>query len=58
MAAMCQGMNRATNDPLGLGCLLSDAYRVGQLMAEGSFEQGALLEDLLASCNAGRRPHA
>ena len=53
MAAMCQGMNWATDDPLGLGGLLSDAYRIGQLMAEGSFEPRVLLEDLLSSSLTG-----
>ncbi len=53
MAAMCEGRDWATDDPLGLGELLSDAYRVGQLMGEGSFEAGALLEDLLSASLSG-----
>jgi hypothetical protein len=53
LAAMCEGRDWATDDPLGLGGLLADAYRVGQLILDGSFEQGALLEDLLSSSLAG-----
>ena len=54
MAAMCsKGMSWTTDDPLGMGGLLSDAYRVGQLMVQGYFDQGELLEDLLSSSLMG-----
>ncbi len=53
LAAMCEGRDWATDDPLSLGGLLSDAYRVGQLIRNGPFEQGALLEDLLSSSLSG-----
>jgi hypothetical protein len=53
LAAMCEGRDWATDDPLGLGGLLSDAYRVGQLILDGPFEQGALLEDLLSASLSG-----
>ena len=53
LSAMCEGRDWATDDPLGLGGLLSDAYRVGQLILDGPFEQGALLGDLLSSSLAG-----
>ena len=53
LAAICEGKDWATDDPLGLGGLLSDAYRVGQLIFGGSFEQGVLLEDLLSSSLSG-----
>ena len=53
LAAMCEGRDWATDDPLSLGGLLSDAYRVGQLILAGPFEQGALLEDLLSSSLSG-----
>ncbi|MHB9099221.1 MAG: hypothetical protein ACYC5X_15510 [Syntrophales bacterium] len=64
LAAMCQDVNWATDDPLGLGGLLSDAYRVGQLMVRGHFDQGKLLEELLTSsligleCLASKNPFA
>ncbi len=35
MARMCRGKNWATDDPLGIGGLLADAFRVAQLMVEG-----------------------
>jgi len=54
MAALCRGMNFATEDPLGIGMLLCDAYTVAQLMATDSFpENGALFNDLLLSSLAG-----
>jgi hypothetical protein len=53
MAEMCKGRDWTTDDTLGIGGLLSDAYRVGQLTAENRFEQGRLLEDLLASSRTG-----
>ena len=53
LAAMCQDVNWATDDPLGLGGLLSDAYRVGQLMVRGHFNRGELLADLLSSSLIG-----
>jgi hypothetical protein len=64
LAAMCEGMDWTTDDPLGLGGLLSDAYRVGQLIMDGSFDRGALLEDLLSASLrgmesfGGKRPFA
>ncbi|HEX8539757.1 MAG TPA: hypothetical protein VF664_20005, partial [Cystobacter sp.] len=42
-----------TSDPLGLGGLLSDAGRVAQLGARGTFQDGALLELLLAAAMEG-----
>ncbi len=53
LAAMCEGRDWTTDDPLSLGGLLSDAYRIGQLILDGPFEHGALLEDLLASSLSG-----
>ena len=49
MADMCEGRNWATDDPLGIGGLLSDAFRVAQLMMRGYFAQTGLLSDLLNS---------
>ncbi len=47
MADMCEGKSWATDDPLGIGGLLSDAFRVAQLMVKGYFAQTGLLGDLL-----------
>jgi len=52
-AAMTDGTDLRTDDPLGLGGLLADAYRVGQLMARGAFEDGMLLERLLEAAHDG-----
>lgn len=53
LADMCRGMDWMTGDPLGIGGLLTDACRVGQLMARGRFEGGALLEDLVYAALGG-----
>lgn len=45
---ICKGSYLATNDPLGIGGLLSDASRVAQLMMKG-LEYGDLLETILDS---------
>jgi hypothetical protein len=53
MAEICEGRNWATDDPLGVGGLLSDAYRVAQLIVEGIFFQTDLLRALLDSSVLG-----
>jgi hypothetical protein len=53
MATLCAGRNWGTDDPLGLGSLLADAYRVAQLAIIGSFEPTDLLEVLLAAAGSG-----
>ncbi len=45
-AAMLGERELATTDPLGLGGLLMDADRVAQLMSQGAFADGKLLERL------------
>jgi hypothetical protein len=57
-AAMIDGIDLRTEDPLGLGGLLADAYRVAQLMARGAFEDGILLKSLLAVAQEGLVPYA
>ncbi len=47
MAAICEGKRWITDDPLGLGGLLGDAFKVAQLMVYGAFGQTDLLETLL-----------
>ncbi len=49
MADICKGKNWITDDPLGIGGLLFDAFRVAQLIGSGNFGQTNLLETLLES---------
>jgi len=54
MDEMCRGKGLATDDPLGLGSLLSDAYRLGQLIARESCPASAdLLHALLSASRQG-----
>ena len=53
MAGICKGKNWATDDPLGIGGLLSDAYRLAQLIVGGSHEQTDFLQTLLDSSLTG-----
>jgi hypothetical protein len=58
MANMCEGRSWATDDPLGIGGLLSDAFRVAQLMVKGYFAQTGLFGDLLDASLVGLRAFA
>jgi hypothetical protein len=49
MADMCEGKSWATDDPLGIGELLSIAYKLAQLIMIEEFDQAALLDVLLDS---------
>lgn len=54
MLAICKGKDWATTDPLGLGGLLCDAYRVYSLIKEGGFPaSGELLTIILRACDQG-----
>lgn len=53
LAAMCKGKDWATDDTLGLGGLLSDAYRTGQLIAQGDGELAQMMLVLLDAALAG-----
>ena len=53
MARICRGKEWATHDPLGIGGLLSDAYRVAQLTAAGTLDQPDLLEAILDAAHLG-----
>lgn len=53
MAGICEGKNWATTDPLGLGSLLADAYKVAQLIVHHQLQQLDLLETLLATSLVG-----
>ncbi len=57
-AAMIEGQDWATADPLGLGGLLIDASRVAQLMPLGAFAEGDLLEALLTAALRGLSHYA
>ena len=48
----------ASPDPLGIGGLLSDAYRVAQLLAAGAIEDQQLLEALLQAALRGLESYA
>jgi hypothetical protein len=53
LAEICKGKKWVSDDPLGIGGLLSDSYRVAQLMANKYFEQTDLLGVLLDSSLPG-----
>jgi hypothetical protein len=53
MTDMCRGKNWATEDPLGVGGLLSDSFRVAQLVVKGFFTGSDLLAVLLNASLAG-----
>jgi hypothetical protein len=52
-AAMLEGADLRTDDPLGIGGLLSDACRLAQVMSQGAFQGESLLETLLAAAQEG-----
>lgn len=58
MATLCEGRSWATDDPLGIGGLLSDAFRVAQLIIHEDFEHTDLLEILLDSSLQGLGAYA
>jgi len=53
MAAIMKGKSWVTDDSLGIGGLLCDAYKVAQMIARGYFEQYDLLETVLSSSLVG-----
>ncbi len=57
MEAICRGMVFTTDDPLGIGGLLSDATRITQLMNKGSIKHVELLETVLSSSLIGLRSY-
>jgi hypothetical protein len=52
-ATMLRGLHLRTADPLGVGGLLSDAYRVAQLTTRKAMAGGSLLEALLRAAKEG-----
>lgn len=57
-AIMTGGTGLATSDPLGVGGLLVDAYRMAQLIEQGGLADEDLLEHLLAAARAGLKYYA
>lgn len=53
MAAICQGKSWLTDDTLGIGGLLCDAYKIAQIMVSRDIEQTGLLETMLDSSLKG-----
>ncbi len=53
LAGICEGIDWATDDPLGIGGLLWDACRVGRLIVSGSLVPSDHLGDLLAAALPG-----
>ncbi len=58
LAAMIQGREWVTADPLGIGGLLIDAYRVDGLLRHGISSDEDLLETLLSAALVGLRCYA
>ncbi|MDH5439886.1 MAG: hypothetical protein OEY31_04715 [Candidatus Bathyarchaeota archaeon] len=53
MADICKGRDWTTDDPLGIGGLLCDAYKVAHLVANRRIDLADLLLTLLKSSHAG-----
>jgi hypothetical protein len=53
MDLIMEGKSWATDDPLGIGGLLCDAYKVAQMIVRGYFVQYDLLETMLGSSLLG-----
>jgi hypothetical protein len=53
MAKICEGKSWITDEPLGMGDLLCDAFKVAQLIVKDNFERTGLLEILLDSSLSG-----
>lgn len=55
--AMVQGRDWTTSDPLGLGGLLLDAFRLDQLQVQGAIDASDLVKDLLGAALEGLRQY-
>jgi hypothetical protein len=53
MSEICRGIDLVTIDPLGIGGLLFDAYRIGKLAVLGGLEDEGLLEAVLEAALIG-----
>jgi hypothetical protein len=57
-AALCRGAAWATDDPLGLGALLTGAYRLAAMIVEHGVEGGELLGRIVAAAEVGLAAYA
>jgi hypothetical protein len=53
MTTMCEGMTWTTDDPLGIGGLLSDAFKLAQLMISSNLHESERLVSLLRDAEVG-----
>jgi hypothetical protein len=53
LAAICRGRSWATADPLGIGGLLADAWRMAQLSVRGGFASAELLDSTVNAALEG-----
>jgi len=58
MRGICKGENWATDDPLGLGGLLCDAFRVVQMVLKGDMEGAALVDEIIGAALLGLQSFA
>jgi len=58
MALLCEGKSWETDDPLGIGELLSTAYKLARLILSEGLRQTDLLDDLLGASLASLRSGA
>jgi hypothetical protein len=58
MAVLCEGKSWETDDPLGIGELLSASYKLARLVLIEGLEQAGLLDDLLGSALVSLRSAA
>ena len=57
-AALCRGAAWATDDPLGIGALLTSAYRLAAMIVDRGIEGGELLERIVAEAEIGLAAYA
>jgi hypothetical protein len=53
MARICEGQRLVTDDPLGIGGLLADSYRMAQLIVKGAFPHAGLLAEAMDAAAEG-----
>ena len=58
LAVLCEGKSWGTDDPLGIGELMSTAYKLAHLVLIEGLEQADLLDDLLGSSLVSLRSDA
>ena len=57
-AALCRGAAWATDDPLGIGALLTSVYRLAAMIVDRGIEGGELLERIVAAAEIGLAAYA